>query len=99
MPKLTLSLFEPIDIVIGEQKFTIDRISSKMLSNIQDAVGQFSDDPTKARAASFTDVMMAAIPGISREVAEELDLRHVMRIVEFLTEQINEVTKPGPAKN
>lgn len=101
MAKLTLSIFDPIEIVIGESKFTIERISSTLLGELQAVVGGLSD-PANIKSDSLADVLMRTIPGMTKETAMEIDIRHIPVIVSFLAEQINsalEPTKAGEQKN
>lgn len=96
MARLTLSIFDPIEIVIGKQKFVVERISSKLLGELQTVVEGMSD-PTKIKADALAEVLMKAIPGMTKEVAMEVDIRHVPMIVQFLAEQINAALEPPKA--
>ena len=101
MAKLSLSIFDPIEIVISGQSFFVDRISSKMLGDLQAASDKMTN-PENANAEAMGDLLMKAIPGMSKEAAMEIDIRHVPKIVAFLAEQINvamEPPKAGEQKN
>ena len=102
MPQITLTIFDPIKIIIGEQKFSIERISSNMLESLQLAVGDISTDPAKVKGDILANMLMKAIPGMTKEVAMEIDIRHVPVIINFLAEQVTaslEPPKAGEEKN
>lgn len=96
MAKLILSIFDPIEIVIEGKSFFIDRISSKLLGDLQKA-GEKMANPENANADSMTDLLMKAIPGVTKEDAMEIDIRHIMKIITFLTEQISAAMEPPKA--
>ena len=101
MAKLILSIFDPIEIIVGEQKFVVEKITSKLLAALQSVSDSIVADPSSVRAEQMADILMKAIPGMSKEAAQEVDIRHIPLIVNFLAEQIGASLTPaaGEQKN
>jgi hypothetical protein len=98
MPKLTLSLFEPIEIIFPKGKtYTIETLSSELLGNFKASVKAFSEKPEDVTPESIAGVLVPLLPGMSQEEAMKVDFRYVVRIAEFLAEQITEASKPTKA--
>jgi hypothetical protein len=100
MPRLSLSIFEPIVIEIkGLGEFKIETLSSKLLGELQKAVASIGAEPEKVQTDGLVAVLMKMLPGITKEQAEEIDFRHIVRIANFLAEQIGEANEAAAAKN
>jgi len=102
MPQITLTIFDPIEIIIGDQKFAIERISSNLLESLQSTVGDIGADPANIKGDMLANLLVKAIPGMTKEVAMEIDIRHIPVIINFLAEQITssiEPPKAGEGKN
>ncbi len=98
MPKLTLSIFDPIDIIFPDGKiYTIKSLSSKMLGEFQAAVKGFGEKPEDVTPEKIAGVLVKLLPGMSQEEAMLVDFRYVISIAEFLAEQITEASKPTKA--
>jgi hypothetical protein len=101
MPKLTLSMFEPIEIEIKgadgapPQVFKIEVLSSKMLNDFLAAVKGFSEKPEEVTPDQIGGILVKVLPGITMEQALSVDFRHVLSIANYLAEQINAAAKPG----
>jgi len=99
MPTLKLTVFEPIEIVLGDEIYKIESLSSKMLGEFQEAVAAFGTTPETVKVEQLADILVKMIPGMTRETAMTVDIRHVVKIAEFLAEQITEASQPGKVKN
>jgi hypothetical protein len=100
MPKITLSLFDPIVVeIVGVGEFKIETLSSKLLGDLQKAVSAYGSDPEKIKSDEIAGVLMKMLPGITKEQAMDVDLRHVITIAEFLAEQINPAKEEVAEKN
>lgn len=99
MPTLTLTIFEPIEIVLGNETYKIESLSSKMLGEFQEAIANFGTTPETVKVEQLADILVKMLPGMTRETAMTVDIRHVVKIAEFLAEQITEASQPGKVKN
>ncbi len=98
MPKLTLTIFDPIDIVFPDGKvYTIKTLSSKMLGDFQAAVKGFGEKPEDVTPDKIAGILVKLLPGMNQEDAMLVDFRYVVRIAEYLAEQITEASKPTKA--
>lgn len=100
MPKLTLSMFDPIEIEIKgaegtpAQVFKIEVLSSEMLSGFLASVKDFSEKPEEATPEQIGSMLLPILPGITMKQAMGVDFRHILSIASFLAEQITGATKP-----
>jgi hypothetical protein len=93
-------MFEPIVVeLVGIGEFKIETLSSRLLGDLQKAISSYGDEPDKIKSMEIADVLSKMLPGISKEQAGEIDIRHVVRIATFLAEQINEANEASSAKN
>jgi hypothetical protein len=100
MAKLTLSLFDPIVVeIIGVGEFKIETLSSRVLGELQKAVSAYGEDPGKIKTEDIANVLTKMLPGITKEQAAEIDIRHVIQIATFLAEQIGNANQAAAAKN
>jgi hypothetical protein len=96
MPKLTLSMFDPIEVeIIGVGLFKIEVLSSKMLGEFLASVKLFSEKPEEITPEQIGGILLPVLPGITKEQAMSVDFRHILTIAGYLAEQINGATKPG----
>ena len=99
MPRLTITAFDPIEIVIGEKVYVIESISAKLLGELQSLIGDFEKTSDADKVERLTGVLMKVLPGISRDDAEKIDIRHVMKIAEFFADQVAGAGEMGAGKN
>lgn len=100
MPKLQLSLFDPIEVeIVGQGIYKINTLSSRMLGDFQKVVDDYSANPGEVKADTLADMLTRMLPGMTKEQALEVDIRHIVRIAEFLAAQIDEAAQPGAVKN
>lgn len=100
MPRLSLSIFEPIVIEIkGLGEFKIETLSSKLLGDLQKAIASIGAEPEKVKTEELVAVLMKMLPGITEEQAAGIDFRHIIRIATFLADQIGEANEATTAKN
>jgi hypothetical protein len=93
-------MFDPIVVeLVGVGEFRIETLSSKLLGDLQKAISSYGEDPEKLKSEEIAGVLMKMLPGITKEQAEEIDIRHVVRIATFLAEQINTANEASTAKN
>ncbi len=96
---LKLTVFDPIIIQLGEREYRIESLSSRLLADFQEAANTYGQEPTKINAEAVGMMLAKVLPGMTQAEAMDLDIRHVLRIAEFLAEQISEATQPGKEKN
>lgn len=99
MPRLTLTIFEPIEVIIGAKTYTIEAISSDMMSRFMKAAQDVGTDPETLKVAELGNILAEVLPGMSKEEAAKVDIRHIIKISEFLTEQIQDAGEPSKEKN
>ena len=100
MPRLQLTVFDPIEIEIkGKGVYSIVSLSSKLIGDFQKAVDDYGTKPGEIQAGQIGEILTKILPGMSKEDAMEVDIRHVIKIAEFLAAQITEASQPGEGKN
>jgi len=100
MPTLKLTVFEPIEVeFVGKGVYKIESLSSKMLGDFQKIVDDYGQNPNDVKADQLADMLVLMLPGMTKEIASSIDVRHIVRIAEYLAEQITDATKPGMGKN
>lgn len=99
MATLKLTVFDPIEIIIGEETYKIETISSRLLGDLRAMVDKFSGSAESVKPEQMGDILVKLLPGMTQEKAAEIDIRHIVKIAEFLAEQIMEASQPGQAKN
>jgi hypothetical protein len=98
MPKLTLSIFDPIDIIFPDGKvYTIKTLSSKMLNEFMAIANGFAEKPGDVTPEKIGEILTKLLPDMKLEEAMLVDFRYVLTIAEFLAEQITEASKPTKA--
>lgn len=99
MPTLKLTVFDPIEVILGEKTYKIESLSSRMLGDFQKAVEEYGAAPGQGKAEQLGRMLERMLPGMTAEEAQEVDIRHIVKIAEFLAEQITDAAKPGKVKN
>ena len=99
MAKLILTAFAPIEIVLGEKTYSIESLSSDLMDRFRTAARNVGTDPDTIKVGNLGDVLVEVLPGMTKEEAAKVDIRHILKIAEFLTDQINGIAEPGESKN
>jgi hypothetical protein len=99
VPTLKLNVFDPIFIVLGDMTYGIESLSSKLLGDFQQAVAGYGANPDAVKINELGEVLTKILPGMTLDMAAQVDIRHVIKIAEFLAEQITDAAQPGKVKN
>lgn len=102
MPKLTLTAFEPIEVeIIGVGVFRIESVSSELMQKFMGVVSDYEADPKNMKPDMLAEMLMRMLPGITKEQAMIVDIRHILRIADYLAQQISNAAQPeaGTGKN
>lgn len=99
MPKLILSAFDPIEIILREKTYVIESLSSDMMDRFMKAARAVGTDPEAIKVAELGNILAEVLPGMTHEEAAKVDIRYIIKIAEFLTDQIQGAAEPGEGKN
>ena len=96
MPKFNVDekneLFEPIEIIIDGKEYQIDKITQKMLDNINKTVDDKDDSYTLSK-------QLAIMLSVDQKEFKDTDIRKMSAVIRYITEQITKDIEENPTKN